>query len=112
MTLRQLQLFGFLELDAEGTILYSRLEGDNDSDSPAANLAGLNYFSEIASFQNVKEFQQQFDAFNNSSEHADSFVFNCDYQDGPVAVRVLLARIRERSADRPKSLLMHIKKAE
>jgi hypothetical protein len=112
--LRQQKLFGLLELDEAGTVLYSRLEGDGrgDLDCPVADVTGLNFFSEVASFLNVEDFQKCFESFNRGCEQANSFEFNCDYEDGAVAVRVLLARIRERSNDyRTKSLLVHIKKA-
>ncbi|HEX7175625.1 MAG TPA: hypothetical protein VF240_10235 [Pyrinomonadaceae bacterium] len=107
------KLFGMLELDAAGTVLYSRLEGEDKSDVPAASVAGHNFYSEVAPFLNVEEFQQRLDIFNQSSDQARSFVFNCDYEDGAVPVRVLLARISGRVNDeRIKSLLVHIKKAD
>jgi hypothetical protein len=112
--LRQQKLFGLLELDAAGTVLYSRLEADDtgDLDCPVADVTGHNFFLEVASFMNIEEFQQHLETFNNGCEQANSFEFNCDYEDGAVQVRVLLARIRERSNDyRTKSLLVHIKKA-
>jgi hypothetical protein len=113
MILSQQKLFGLLELDAAGTVLYSRLDGDDKLNDPATVVAGHNFFSEVAPFLNVEEFHQRLDTFNMSSEHANSFFFNCDYEDGAVPVRVLLARISSRSNDnRTKSLLVHIKKAE
>ena len=113
MILSQQKLFGLLELDAAGTVLYSRLEGDGNLDGSAADVAGHNFYSEVAPFMNVEEFHQRLDTFNRSSEQAKSFVFNCDYEDGAVPVRVLLARIRERTnGDHIKSLLVHIKKAD
>ena len=114
MILRQQKLFGLLELDAAGTVLYSRLEGDGtgDLDCPVADVTGRNFFSEVVSFLNVEDFYQRLEIFKSGSEQANSFEFNCDYEDGAVAVRVLLARIRERTNDyRTKSLLVHIKKA-
>ena len=113
MILTPQKLFGLLELDAAGTVLYSRLEGYGKSDGPAANMVGHNFFSEVAPFLNVEEFHQRLDIFNRSSDQAKSFVFNCDYEDGAVPVRVLLARISSRlNDDRTKSLLVHIKKAD
>jgi hypothetical protein len=112
--LRQQKLFGLLELDAAGKVLYSRLEGDGtgDLDCPVADVTGHNFYSEVVSFLNIEEFHHHLEIFNRSTEQANSFQFNCDYEDGAVAVRVLLARIRERSNDyRTKSLLVHIKKA-
>jgi hypothetical protein len=39
--------------------------------------------------------------------------FTCDYEDGPLLVRVLFARIRERSeTDVTKSILVHIRRAQ
>ena len=113
MILAQKKLFGLLELDEAGTVIYSRLEGDDNINGSAADVAGRNFFSEVAAFMNVKEFHQRLESFNQSREQAKSFIFNCDYEDGTVPVRVLLARIREQAnGDRTKSLLMHIKKAD
>ncbi len=107
------KLFGFLELDAAGTVLYSRLEGDGNSNNSAADVKGHNFFSEVAPFVNVEEFHQRLDTFNRSGEQAHRFAFNCVYDDGAVPVRVLLARIRIRTnGDHAKSLLVHIKKAD
>ena len=111
--LSQKKLFGLLELDAAGTVLYSRLEGDSNARGSAADVAGHNFFSEVAPFTNVEEFHLRLDAFDRSAEHALSFAFICNYEDGPAPVRVLLARIREQSdGGRTKSLLVHIKKAD
>ena len=109
----QQKLFGLLELDVAGNVLYSRLEGGDNLDNPATAVAGLNFFSEVAPFINVEKFLHRLDTFNRSSEQAHSFTFNCDYEDGAVPVRVLLALIRERTNDdHTKSLLVHIKKAD
>lgn len=113
MALSQSKFFGLVELDATGTVLYSTLEDDGQMPGAAANLAGLNFYSEVAPFLNVEEFHRHLDNFNRGSEQANSFVFDCDYEDGTVQVRVLLARISERSNNnRTQSLLVHIKKAD
>ena len=68
--------------------------------------------TEVAPFRNVGEFRQRLDAFGKGTLPALSMDFTCDYEDGPVHVRVLLARIRERSqADVTKSILVHIRRA-
>lgn len=111
--LSQRKLFGLLELDAAGTVLYSKLDTDGNSDYRTADVAGHNFYSEVAPFTNVEELHQHLDLFHRSSEQAKSFVFNCKYDDGAVPVRVLLARVNERTnGDDTKSLLVHIKKAE
>lgn len=114
MILQQQKLFGLLELDSAGTVLYSRLEADDtgDPDCSVADVTGHNFFSEVVPFLNVEDFHQRLETFDKGCEQANSFEFNCDYEDGAVQVRVLLARIRERSNDyRTKSVLVHIKKA-
>lgn len=107
------KLFGLLELDAAGTVLYSRIETEGGPDGSPSDVRGHNFYSEVVSFLNVEEFQHRLDIFGRGSEHAYSFVFNCDYEDGAVPVRVLLARIRERTnGDHTQSLLVHIKKVD
>ena len=107
------KFFGLLELDAAGTVLYSRIETEGGTDGSPSDVTGHNFYSEVASFLNVEEFHQRLENFDRSSEHANSFAFSCDYEDGAVPVRVLLARIRERTnGDQTQSLLVHIRKAK
>lgn len=111
--LSQRKLFGLLELDAAGTVLYSRIEAEAGSDGSPSDVTGRNFYSEVTSFLNAEEFHQRLDSFTRSSQQADSILFTCQYEDGPVPVKVLLARIRERSGDDvTKSILVHIKKAQ
>jgi hypothetical protein len=108
------KLFGLIELDPAGTVLYVRIEPDGTPQSgPAPDYTGLNFFTEVAPFRNVAEFRQHFDNFSRGPQPAHSMDFTCDYEDGPLLVRVLLARIRERSqADATKSILVHIRRAQ
>jgi hypothetical protein len=107
------KFFGLVELGADGTVLYSRIERDGVRQYPATNITGRNFYSEVAPFRNVEEFQECLDGFTRSSQQAHSIFFICQYEDGPVRVKVLLARIRERSADEvTKSILVHIRKAQ
>lgn len=112
-TLAAQKFFGLLELDAAGTVLFSRLEyGSDRRGGGATDLTGRNFFREVAPFQNVEEFQRCLEIFSRSSQQTDAFNFTCDYEDGPVEVRVLLVRIRARSEDNPaKSILIDIRKA-
>jgi hypothetical protein len=103
------KLFGLVEIDPAGTILYTRFE----TDGGAPDYTGLNFYTEVASFRNVVEFRNQLDSFSRGSQPAHSIDFTCDYEDGPLPVRILLARIRERSqADETKSILVHIRRVE
>lgn len=107
------KFFGLLELGADGTVLYSRAESEGGARCPAADIAGRNFFSEVAPFRNVGEFRECLDDFRRGSRQANSIHFTCQYEDGPLKVKVLLARVRERSEhDVTKSLLVHIRKAQ
>lgn len=107
------KFFGLLELDADGLVLYSRIERDADWHHPAPNITGCNFYSEVASFQNIEEFHRCLNNFSRSAQAADTIPFTCQYEDGPVLVKVLLARVRERSEqDMTKSILVHIRKVQ
>jgi hypothetical protein len=107
------KFFGLVELGTDGTVLYSRIESDGTRLFPATSITGRNFCGEVVPFRNVGEFQKCLDDFTRSSQQAHSFHFTCQYEDGPVRVKVLLARVRERSADDvTKSVLVHIRKAQ
>ena len=108
------KLYGFVELDPAGTVLYARVEPDGTPLPGAApDYKGRNFYTEVAPFKNIAEFKEQLDAFDRGPQPAHSLDFTCDYEDGPLLVRVLLARIRERSqADAGESILVHIRRVE
>lgn len=108
------KLYGLFELDSAGTVLYMRVEPDGTPQPGAApDHTGRNFYTEVAPFKNVAEFKEQLDAFKWGVQPAHSMGFTCDYEDGPLLVRVLLARIRERAeADTTKSILIHIRRAQ
>jgi hypothetical protein len=110
--LKPQQLFGLFELDPAGTVLYSRVEPDVDAGAAAAaSVAGHDFFNEVASFSNAEELRRRIGAFTSSEAQADNFHFTCLCEGGPLPVKVLLARIRERSNGRhTKSVLVHIRK--
>ena len=100
--------FGILELDPWGTVIFSKLEGEF---AGAADVVGRNFFSEVATFLNVAEFRQRFETFHSNLEPSTSFMFNCDYEDGAVPVKVLLARLGEDTKS-PRAVLVYIRQAD
>lgn len=109
--LSQQGFFGLFELDPAGTVLYSRPEPDGEADAVAPDAAGRNFFDEVAPFENAEELRRRIAAFSKGEGQADSFHFTCQCDGGPQPVKVLLARIRERSNGRKmKSILVHIRK--
>jgi hypothetical protein len=109
--LDQQKLFGLYELDPAGTVLYSRLESDGPAGGKVPDMAGHNFFNEVAPFANAEELRRRISAFTNGKGEADNFHFTCQCTDGPQHVKVLLARIRERSnGKQTKSILVHLRK--
>lgn len=107
------KMYGLIEIDPAGTVLYTRFEGEAATSFASLDPAGRNFYTEVAPFKNVGEFRQQLDDFSRGSQPAHSLDFTCHYDDGPLPVRVLLARIRERTErDVTKSILVHIRRPQ
>ena len=102
------KVLGVFELDENGNILYSSLEGGNGSASLETIIKGRNFFAEIADFTNVEQFRRLFNVFRLGDSPASGFDFTCDYPDGPTNVRVLLARSQKDSTH--DSFLVHLRK--
>jgi len=99
------------ELDSSNTVLYSRFEhGGLAGGAPAPDINGTSLFEAGEPFSNSDEFRRRINSFRSNGAHADSFDFTFDYEDGPVPVRVLMARVSEGS-DRgsTKSVLIHVR---
>ena len=110
-TLGQVSLLGLFELDPSGNVLYSRIEPDGDSVGILPDIAGRHFFEEVALFKNADEFRRRITRFTDGEGQADNFNFTCQLENGPVHVKVLLARICERNdGKRTKSILLHIRK--
>jgi hypothetical protein len=111
-SLTEQKLLGLFELDPAGIVLYSRAEPAGDDDGAASpDIAGRNFYEEVAPFDNVEEFRQRVTEFALGASPADSFRFDCQYREDVLPVRVLLARIREQASnERTKSVIVHIRK--
>ncbi len=106
------KLLGLFELDPAGTVLYSRVELEGAPDGAEPDIDGRNFYEEVVPFGNVEEFRRRVTQFTQGPSPADSFHFDCQYAEGALPVRVLLARIREQSSNsRTKSVLVHIRKS-
>lgn len=107
------KLFGLFELNPAGTVLYSRIEPDGSSSGAGPDVAGRNFFDEVVPFENVDEFRERITRFTSSDGQVGNFNFVCRLNDESLSVRVLLARIRERTdGNHTKSVLVHIRKAQ
>ena len=100
------ELSGLFELDDAGKVIYYRM----DSGGRSPDMTGYNFYDEIASFENIKEFRQCVTDFTRGAKVADSFDFDCHYNGSDHPIRVLLARISERvNRNNTKSVLVHIR---
>src|SRR5215213_9587875 len=95
--LNEQKLFGLFELDTAGIVLYSRIETDGRSSTAAPNVEGHNFFDEVAPFENTEELRRRVSSFTRGDGQADNFQFTCQYNDDFLPVKILLARIRERT---------------
>lgn len=111
--LNQQKLFGLFELDPAGTVLYSRMEPGGDVDGIVPNMDGHNFFEDVVPSEHAEELRRRISAFTDGDGQADSFHFTCQCDAVPLPVKVLLARIRERSnGKQTKSILVHIRKVQ
>jgi hypothetical protein len=107
----QQKLFGLFELDTAGNVPYARMEPDGEGNGKAPDVAGQNFFETVAPFENAEDLRRRINVFARSDGQADSFHFTCDFGEGPLLLKVLLARIREQSnGTHTKSILLHIRK--
>ena len=105
------ELLGLFELDGTGKVLYYRNDSDEERGVASLDMAGHNFYDEVAPFENVEEFRRCVTEFTRGSKAADSFDFDCHYEDSDHPVRVLLARILERvDRNKTKSILVHIRR--
>ena len=106
------ELFGLFELDAVGTVLYYRSEPSLEPGAASPETAGHNFYDEVAPFENVDEFRSCVTVFTAGVKLADSFNFECRYEDSAHSVKVLMARISEEvNRSNTKSVLVHFRRA-
>lgn len=99
-------LFGIYEMDAAGTVFYHKSEMGKLPDQNAPSVVGLNFFDEVAAFENIKEFQRRFKNFLADSHVSDNFNFDFQLQEQILNGRVRLMRVRERQNDESSDLVI------
>ena len=102
--------FGLIELDPTGRVLYYKPEQWDGFDTPPPDIRGRNFFTEVKPIAETAEFQDQIKSFSQGHAPATSFNFTFEYGQKRFPVRVLLARIHEKSGiSRTESLFVHIR---
>ena len=107
------EILGLFELDHTGKVLYYRQDSGGEPGGTSPDMAGHNFYDEVAPFDNVEEFRKCVTEFTRGAKAADSFDFACYYEGAAHTVRVLLARICEHmNRNNTKSVLVHIRRDE
>lgn len=97
---------GLFELDRTGTVLYSRFRRTNDLLNLTEQLAGQNFFDDVADFENVKDFRNKFMNFVSSRQFSDNFSFNCRLDGKNIPLRVMILRATEANHDETRDILI------
>src|ERR1044072_4678800 len=94
-TLTTVDLGALFELDAEGTVVYSRLRRNREMFEPEPRVVGQNFFEEVAAFENIDDFRRRFMYFVKGSSSIENFNFDFKFEKNAVPVRVMLVRVSE-----------------
>lgn len=112
MTNTSAEIFGLFELDLAGTVMYSKIDPENSSGRLPPNLIGLNFFDEIAPFQNSEEIRRRFRYLAQSSDSADQFTMIYQADEKSLKAKVMLTQINEREFNgNQKFIIVDIRKA-
>ena len=97
---------GIFELNNDGTVLYSRFRQNNQLENPNSEMVGHNFFEDIAGFENARELRRIFNNFVKSNKFTDNFLFDCQFPDEKVRVRVMMVRAFENSYPNPADIVI------
>jgi hypothetical protein len=64
------ELLGLFELDETGKVLYYRMDSDGMQGGTSPDIAGHNFYDEIAPFDNVEEFRRCVTEFTRGAKAA------------------------------------------
>jgi hypothetical protein len=104
--------FGLFELDADWTVLYYKPDSRDTADNGDSGFVGRNLLTEIPALALAREFQDRLNDFRKSHAPADSFHYTFSSERGQIQMKILLARLHERSGqDSIESILLHIREA-
>jgi len=96
-------VFGFFELDDDGYVRYSRPRiGETDQ---GASLIGQNFF-DLAGFANCDDLRRHFRRFVEKDHAAESFVFDCFFDQSVAHTKVTLTRAFQTDDFPPEKIVM------
>jgi hypothetical protein len=95
------EIFGLFELDDAGNVRYSRSHTGGDLRS----MIGQNFF-ELFDTENGHGLRRHFRRFIESHEAANSFTFDCQYNEAVVRAKVVMTRAFQTDDYPPESIVM------
>lgn len=100
---------GFFELDGAWTVLYYK--PDRGGSAHVEQVVGLNFFKDIAAISRCGDLQEKIEGFRHGPRPAHHFTHTFEHDHGSLEVKVLLARIHEKTPGGGDSVFVHIKQA-
>jgi hypothetical protein len=101
------RLFGFFELDKNGTVLYQRSsENRAPTAGPERPAIGQNFFEEIGVMGHGDLLKRRFKNFLDSGRSVDSFDFEGLYEELPVKAKVLMTKGHETHDNAPAGIVI------
>lgn len=95
-TLSRTLPFGLLELDPTGVVIrYSPAAEENPPVLPR-DILGRNFFTEVATCEQVEEVKSRFLAFMAFGDAVQKFSINCAVEEKNIKIQIMLARVTER----------------
>lgn len=91
---------GFYELDAQGTVLYSRPKHGGKFDQPNWSAVGLNFFTDIFHCRNANDLRRRFTNFVSEKHSTETFVFGGQTSEKVIPLRVMFVCISERNENK------------
>lgn len=100
------ELFGLFELDAAGTVLYSKINPQHSNFVLPTDLVGQNFFDEINEHLNVAELRRRFVDFAKGRDSVENFTFVYPSEPEPFKTRVMLTKIYQRESGATEKLII------
>lgn len=102
----QPDFYGLFELEKDGKIVYTRFRQNNQLIALKPHLVGLNFFEDIAGFENKSAFKHLFENFYAGNQFSDNFLFDCTFDGEIVPIRVMMLKAYSTSCLKPPHIVI------
>lgn len=89
--------FGLLKLDASGTVIHYSPAAEQNSEVPADNIVGRNFFNDIMPCPQVRQFKSRFLAFMAYGDLVQRFTISFPFEQSGIKAQIVLARITQQA---------------